>query len=145
MDWTYQILSWFNIVTETLTSQDNVWLYSFELLFKQKICCGYERSSDEPMWATWNFQQCGMCDQQIFRPVCAYAQLDQSLCLSLEYFTTVLLLTENNLEFLSLNGGHTGLFDSINAKMPQCWKSHLAAHVLTCLMILIFALLILLL
>ena len=32
-------------------------------------------------WAcTWDFQQCGMCDQQRLRPACAYAQTDQSLC-----------------------------------------------------------------
>ena len=29
---------------------------------------------------TWDFQQCGMCDQQKLRPACAYAQSDQSLC-----------------------------------------------------------------
>ena len=29
---------------------------------------------------TWDFQQCGMCDQQRLRPACAYAQSDQSLC-----------------------------------------------------------------
>ena len=33
------------------------------------------------IWAViWNFQQCGMCDQQWLRPACAYAQTDQSLC-----------------------------------------------------------------
>ena len=32
-------------------------------------------------WAmTWDFQQCGICDQQRLRPACAYAQSDQSLC-----------------------------------------------------------------
>ena len=36
------------------------------------------------------------------RPACAYAQFDQSLCLSLEYFMTLKLLTEHDLEFLSL-------------------------------------------
>ena len=30
--------------------------------------------------ATWDFQQCGICDQQILRLTCAYAQHDQSLC-----------------------------------------------------------------
>ena len=34
---------------------------------------------------TWDFQQCGMCDQQSLRSTCAYTQSDQSLCLSLEY------------------------------------------------------------
>ena len=32
-------------------------------------------------WAgAWDFQQCGMCDQQSLRSACAYAQSDQSLC-----------------------------------------------------------------
>ena len=42
-------------------------------------------------WAvTWNFQQCGMCDQQKLRPACAWN------------FMAVSLLTEHNLEFLRL-------------------------------------------
>ena len=33
------------------------------------------------IWASaWDFQQCGMCDQQRLRPAWAYAQSDQSLC-----------------------------------------------------------------
>ena len=43
-----------------------------------------------------------MCDQQSLRSACAYAQSDQSLCLSFEYSTTVKLLTGHYLEFLSL-------------------------------------------
>ena len=43
-----------------------------------------------------------MCDQQWLRPACAYAQSDQSPCLSLEYSMSVKLLTEHNLEFLRL-------------------------------------------
>ena len=36
---------------------------------------------DNDIWAaTWDFQKCGMCDQQSLRPACAYAQSDQSLC-----------------------------------------------------------------
>ena len=46
-----------------------------------------------------------MCDQQRLRPACAEAQSDQSLCYSLEYFTTIKLLTEHHLEFLNLKGG----------------------------------------
>ena len=38
------------------------------------------------------------------------------------------LLTEHHLEFLSLKGGYTGSSESIHVKMPQCWKSHVAAH-----------------
>ena len=61
---------------------------------------------------TRDFQECGMCDQQRLRPACAYAQSDQSLCLSLEYSMTVKLLTEHHLEFLSLTGGCTGSSES---------------------------------
>ena len=32
-------------------------------------------------WATtWDFQQCGLCDQQSLRSACTYTQSDQSLC-----------------------------------------------------------------
>ena len=69
-----------------------------------------------------------MCDQQSLRPACAYAQSDQSLCLSLEYSMSVKLLTEHRLEFLSLKGGCTGSYESILVKMPHCWKSHVTAY-----------------
>ena len=36
----------------------------------------------------------------------------------------VRLLTEHQLEFLSLRGGCRGLSDSTHFKMPHCWKSH---------------------
>ena len=42
---------------------------------------------------------------------------------------SVKLLTEHYLEFLSLKGDCTGSFESILAKMPHCWKSHVAAHI----------------
>ena len=45
-----------------------------------------------------------MCDQQSPRSACAYAQSDQSICLSLGYSLSVTLLTEHNLGFLSLKG-----------------------------------------
>ena len=41
---------------------------------------------------------------------------------------SVKLLTEHNLEFLSLKGGCTDLSESIIVKMPHCWKSHALAH-----------------
>ena len=41
---------------------------------------------------------------------------------------SVKLLTEHNLEFLSLKGGCTGLSESTLVKMPHSWKSHVAAH-----------------
>ena len=43
---------------------------------------------------------------------------------------TVKLLTEHHLEFLNLNGGCTGSFESTLVKMPHCWKSHVAAQIL---------------
>ena len=47
---------------------------------------------------------------------------------------SVKLLTEHHLEFLSLKGGCTGSTESTHVKMPQSWKSHVAAHkVLTAL------------
>ena len=78
--------------------------------------------------SAWDIQQCGMRDQQSLRSACAYAQSDQSLCLSLEYSMTVKLLTEHHLEFLSLKGGCTGSPGSTLVKMSNCWKSHVAAH-----------------
>ena len=71
-----------------------------------------------------------MCDQQRLRPACAYAQTDQSLCLSLEYSMTVELLTEHCLEFLSLKGGCTGSSESTLVKMSNCWESRAAAHMI---------------
>ena len=62
--------------------------------------------------ATWDFQKCGICDQQSLRSACAYAQSDQNLCLSLEYSMIVKLLTEHHLEFLTLKGGCTGVSES---------------------------------
>ena len=41
---------------------------------------------------------------------------------------SVNLLTEHLLEFLNLKGGCTGLSESKFAKMPHCWKSHVAAQ-----------------
>ena len=71
-----------------------------------------------------------ICDQQSLRSVCAYAQSDQSLCLSLEYSMTVKLLTEHHLEFLSLKGGCKGSSESTLIKMSNCWKPHAMAQIL---------------
>ena len=57
----------------------------------------------------------------------AYAQSDQSLCLSLEYSMSVKLLTKQLLEFLRLKGGYTISPESTLVKMPHCWKSHVEA------------------
>ena len=43
---------------------------------------------------------------------------------------TVKVLTEHNLEFLSLKGDYTGSSVSNHVKMPHCWKSHVMAHFL---------------
>ena len=70
-----------------------------------------------------------MCDQQRLRSACAYAQSDQSLCLSLEYSMTAKLLTGHRLEFLRLIGGCTGWSECTLVKMPHCWKSHVVAQI----------------
>ena len=56
-----------------------------------------------------------MWDLQRLRSACAFAQSDQSLCLSLEYSMSVKLLTEQRL-FLSLKKSCTGSFKSIHNK-----------------------------
>ena len=43
---------------------------------------------------------------------------------------SVKLLTEHNLEFLSLKGGCTGSSESTHVKMPHCWKPHVVAQLL---------------
>ena len=63
-----------------------------------------------------------MCDQQILRSACAYAQSDQSLYWLLEYSMSVKVLTEHHLDFLSLRGGCTGSSESTHVKIPYCWK-----------------------
>ena len=65
-----------------------------------------------------------ICDQQSLRSACAYAQSDQSLCLSLEYSTIVKLL----MKFLSFKGDCTGSYESTLVKMQQCLKSHATAQ-----------------
>ena len=71
----------------------------------------------------------GMCDLQSLRSAWAYAQSDQSLCGSLEYSMGAKLLTEHNLEFLSLRGGCIDSSESAFVKMTHCWKSHVMAHI----------------
>ena len=69
-----------------------------------------------------------MCDQQNLRSACAYTQSDQSLCLSLDYFMIVKLLTAHHLEFLSLKVGCRDFSESTLVKMSNCWKSDAAAQ-----------------
>ena len=42
---------------------------------------------------------------------------------------SIQLLTEHHLEFLSFIGDCTGSSESTLVKMPHCWKSHAAAHI----------------
>ena len=44
----------------------------------------------------------------------------------------VKLFTEYHLEFLSFKGGCTGSSESTRVKMPNCLKSHTAAHFSLC-------------
>ena len=69
-----------------------------------------------------------MSDKQSLRSACAYAQSDQSLCLSLDYSMIIKILTEHHLVFLSLKGGSTCLSESTLVKIPHCWKSHAMAQ-----------------
>ena len=90
-------------------------------------------SMNNCIWASaWDFQQCGMYDQQSLRSACAYAQSDQRPCQSLEYSMIVKLPTEHHLEFLSLKGGCRGSSESTLVKMSNCWKSHALAHIMQC-------------
>ena len=69
-----------------------------------------------------------MCDQQRLRPAGAYAQTDQSLCLSLNYYISVKLLIELDLVFLSITGDCTGSSESTLVRMAHCWKSHVTVQ-----------------
>ena len=80
-------------------------------------------------YRTWDFQQCGKCDQQSLRSACAYMQSNQSLWWSLEYPMPIKPLTEHHLEFLSFKGGCTGLSKSTLVKTPHCLKSHVVAYI----------------
>ena len=46
-----------------------------------------------------------------------------------EYSMSVRLLSEQNLEFLSLKGGCTGSSASKLVKTPHCWKLHVTGHI----------------
>ena len=52
----------------------------------------------------------------------------QSLCWSLKNSMTVKLLTELHLRFLRLKRGCTGSSESTLVKIPNLWKSRVAAH-----------------
>ena len=48
---------------------------------------------------------------------------------------SIKLLTEHHLEFLGSKGGWTGSAESTHVKMPQCWKPHVATHLMFCFLI----------
>ena len=62
----------------------------------------------------------------IFLEINSLFLVNKKLC---KIFNESELLTEHRLKFLSLKGGCTGLFESIHVRIPHCWKSHVAAHV----------------
>ena len=101
-----------------------IYILSTILLIRIRILGGYSCHL-RTIWASaWYFQKCVMFDQQRLRSACAYVQSDQSLCSLLEYSMNVKLLTEDNLESLSLKGGCTG-----SCQIPQLLKSHATAHI----------------
>ena len=97
----------------------NLILYSYSLIQFQFNTSFFSYSThpliliyNDLSYITWDFQQCGMCDQQSLRSACACTQSDLSLCLSLEYSMNMKLLREHNQEFLSLKGGCTDSSES---------------------------------
>ena len=64
-----------------------------------------------------------MCDKQRLRP---RSLIKAFAC---AYSTSVKLLTEHHLEFLSLKCGATGSSESTLVEMPHFWKSHVMAHI----------------
>ena len=108
--------------------------YSFELSMKKFHNLSAWFLETRYIERYMRFPTSGMCDQQSLRSACAYAQSDQSLCLSLDYSMIVKLLTEHHLEFLSLKGGCTGSSESTHVRMPHCWKSHVTVHFLFCVL-----------
>ena len=80
-------------------------------------------------WArTWDFRQCGMCNQQRLRSAGAYAVWSEPLLVFWIYYMSVKLLTEHHLEPLNLKGGCTGSSESTFVRMPHCWKSLVADY-----------------
>ena len=69
-----------------------------------------------------------MCDQQSLGSACAYAQSDLSLCLSLEHYLSVKILTEHHLEFLSSKRGCTGSSEYATLLGITCHGSYLIDH-----------------
>ena len=141
--WTFAFELWHEIYNNVVsaTSKGSVTKYnsvnysflesiSSKLTFGQYLCLfDAFQQMNVCIWAvTWNLQQCGKCDQQRLRLACAYAQTDQSICLSLKYSMSVNLLTEHHLELRSLKGGCIDSSVSTLFKKPHCWKSRVTTH-----------------
>ena len=60
--------------------------------------------------------------------VCTASKASDQPAHTLKYSMSVKLLTEHNLEFLSLKGGFAGSTESTLVKMPNCWKSRVMAQ-----------------
>ena len=79
-----------------------------------------------PIWAAaWDL--ISVTSKSSDQPVHQHS-LTRAFASSLNILTTVMLLTEQHLEFLSLTRDCIGLSESIYVKMPHCWKSHVTAH-----------------
>ena len=101
--WLYSILWWLffskltqKIISGTLSECQTVWIQIradilWVLIWVKSVRLSADDKSPHThrkrwlnsmsIWApAWDFQQCGMCDQQRLRPTCAYAQSGQSLC-----------------------------------------------------------------
>ena len=61
----------------------------------------------------------------------AYAQSDQSLRKSLEYYRAVKLLAEHHFGVSKLQSGCTRSLQSTLVKKPHCWQSHVALLICT--------------
>ena len=83
---------------------------------------------DKDIWGSaWDFQQCGMCDQQSLRSACARSLIRAIACrlnilLVLSYWLNTIW------GFLSLKGSCTDSSEPTLVKMPHCWKSRVTAH-----------------
>ena len=98
----------------------------------QHLVENWKRSSVRNFRAvTWDFQQCGMGEQQSLRSACTYVQPDQSLCKTLAYSMSVKLLNvRTSFGDSSLKGGCTESSESTLVKILHCWKSHVTAQIL---------------
>ena len=79
--------------------------------------------------ATWDFQKCGMCDQQSSDQPAHTHSLIGAVASRLNILWVLSYWWNIHLEFLSLKGGFTGLSESTHVKMPHCWKSRVVAQI----------------